>query len=299
VTGYRFGVILNRSGGSADDERVTAVLEELERAAVDHRVYRPDGDPSDDARRAIADGCTALVVGGGDGSVGAVAGVAVEARVPLGVLPLGTLNHFARDLGVPTDPAEAVGVILSGGLAKVDVCCIGDVVFVNNASVGTYARIVARRERLEDSTGKLRAALAAVRAVFPHRPAPVTIEIDGESISTDATIVFFGNNDYVVADGRFTRESIDQGVISVYAMRAPHVWDLLRIAFRIARDRIGRERDLVHRTGRSVRLSVARPSVLVAHDGEVEALPTPLDITVRPGVLRVFVPPDDDAVGAG
>lgn len=293
MSDQRYGVVVNSAGGSADDDRLAAVRAVFEDAGVEHRLYRADGDPTEDAEQAVRDGCTALVVGGGDGTVGSVAAVALAACLPLGVLPMGTLNHFSRDLGLPDDPAEAAAVALAGHTRHVDVGCAGDLVFVNNVSVGAYARMVAHRESLEGDVGKLRGGIAAVRAVFPYRPVPVEITVDGESISTDATIVFFGNNEYVVEEGRFTRERLDGGELSVYVLRAPHLWDVLRIAFRIARDRIGRERDLVHRTGKQVTLSIGRPSILLAHDGEVTEQPTPLEVTVTPGALRVFVPAAD------
>jgi diacylglycerol kinase family enzyme len=285
-----FGLLVNANGGSANGDRIAAARTALDEAAAGHRLYEFEGDPTQTARRALGDGCTTLVACGGDGSVSAVAAVVVEAGITLGVVPMGTLNHFAKDLGIPDDPTDAVGVLVAGHRRQVDVGMAGDVLFVNNASVGSYARLVAHRERLQEQMSKPRATLSAMRQVFPHRPTPIDLDVDGERISILATLVFFGNNEYVVQDGRFTRASLDDGLISVYALHAERKRDLLRIAFRIARDRIGREHDLVHRTGSRITLTTPGATTLFAHDGEVDPIGTPLQIASKPGALTVLAP---------
>jgi diacylglycerol kinase family enzyme len=287
-----FAVLVNRSGGSSDADRRAALEAALDDAGLTYRIHEFEGDPADAAREAVDEGCGALVAGGGDGTIGSVAAVAVEAGLPFGVVPLGTFNNFARDLGVPLDPAEAVAVLAAGRTRKVDLGRIGETVFVNNASIGAYATLVVHRERAESDAPKWRAAITAARTVFPYRPDRVTIHVDDEEIDLVATLVFIGNNEYVVDGRRFTRERLDQGELVLYAIRADRVRDAARVAYRIARGHLDRERDVVHRTGRRIRISTRSRTVLVAHDGEVERMPVPLELTTSPGALEVYSPAD-------
>jgi diacylglycerol kinase family enzyme len=104
------------------------------------RLTGPNEDAASLARAAVAEGAGVLGVAGGDGTVSAVAAVATEARVPLVVIPAGTRNHFARDLGLDIrNPVSALSALRAGGLAQVDLGRVGSRVFVNNVSFGAYA----------------------------------------------------------------------------------------------------------------------------------------------------------------
>src|SRR5439155_15163527 len=123
------------------------------------------------ADAAVEAGCRILVAGGGDGTVNALAGAVVGRDVRFGVLPLGTLNHFAKDLGIPLDLAAAVDVVLDGRVQSVDVGEVNGRVFINNTSIGVYPRIVELRNRHRGSgMAKWAAALWATLAVLLHPP---------------------------------------------------------------------------------------------------------------------------------
>src|SRR5262249_39207144 len=101
------------------------------------------------AKAAVRARAPAIVAGGGDGTINTVASIVVGTGIPLGLLPLGTLNHFAKDLGIPLTIDEAVGVVLGGRTIEVDVGEVNGKIFLNNSSLGLYPRIVRLRERSE------------------------------------------------------------------------------------------------------------------------------------------------------
>ncbi len=169
--------------------------------------------------RLAADGFRALGVAGGDGSINAAAAVAIEHRLPLVVVPAGTLNHLARDLGVETVD-DAVDAVRSGHAAEIDVGWIAGEPFLNTASFGSYVELVDAREELEGRIGKWPALAVAVVRVLRHGT-PVDVEIDGERRSL--WLAFVGNCRYL-PDGMAPtwRERLDDGQLDVRVVDAAH-----------------------------------------------------------------------------
>ena len=213
--------------------------------------------------------------------------------VPLGVVPLGTLNHFARDIGISDKPEQAVEVLVADSRRRIDVGVANDIVFLNNAGVGSYPLIVHRREQMERRLGKWLAMVAAIRAVFPHRPETIHLKVDGELIDMRATVVFFGNNDYVVEEGRFTRSRSMPALVRRSSCGRSGRGMRFDSAFASPADRVRSERDLDHRLGTSITLEVVgRNELLLSHDGEVTSVTTPLQVCVRERALEVIAPPE-------
>ncbi|MCZ2829886.1 phosphatase PAP2 family protein [Modestobacter sp. VKM Ac-2986] len=159
----------------------------------------------------------ALGVAGGDGSVAAAAAVALEAGLPLAVVPAGTLNHFARDLGVAT-PREAAAAVVHGSAVQVDVAEVNGVPFLNTASIGSYPEMVERRDALSGRLGKWAALSVAAAQVLRHG-SPVELEINGERIS--AWILFIGNGVYVPRGmSPAWRPRLEDGLLDVQYLRA-------------------------------------------------------------------------------
>ena len=159
----------------------------------------------------------ALGVAGGDGSVAAAAAVALEHGLPLAVVPAGTLNHFARDLGVATPP-EAAAAVEAGAAVQVDVAEVNGVPFLNTASIGSYPEMVRRRDRLSGRLGKWAALTVAAAQVLRHG-APVELEVNGRRIS--AWILFVGNGAYVPRGlSPAWRPRLDDGLLDVQYLRA-------------------------------------------------------------------------------
>jgi diacylglycerol kinase family enzyme len=236
-----------------------------------------------------------LVAAGGDGTVSTVASVAAAHGLVLGILPLGTMNHFARDAGIPLDLEAAVAVIRSGRAAEVDVGDVNGRLFLNNSSLGLYPRLVRERERLQEQ-GRRKwpaFALAVFRVWRQYRRITVTIEGRGYRLNVRTPFVFVGNNEYAVDGGRIdSRPSLTGGRLQLCI--APNAERrhmtaivLAAIAGRLA---VGESFDTVSATELTIATRSRRAGVSL--DGEVAVLDTPLRYTIRPRALRVLVPFD-------
>lgn len=256
-------------------------------------------DIADAARE--ASGYDVVVAGGGDGTVGTVAaGVAEGGRV-LGVLPLGTRNHFARDLGIPGSLEEAVAVIARGETRAVDLGEVNGAVFVNNASLGLYPRLVEERDdkRFRLGLGKTLAMLVAtVQVLRRFRVLRVRVEVPGHSRVLTTPFVVVGNNEYSMEAFRLgARSCLDGGALSLYVARCTRARSILRLAALALLDRLEQARDFETARVAEARLDTWQRTARVALDGEVRRLRTPLHFRSRPAALRVLAPPACAASG--
>ena len=295
-------VIVNARAGTASSEMPCARLVELFRAAgLDAEILEAkDGDQiADLTRGAIARAPPMIVAGGGDGTVSAVAGVVTGTAVPLGVLPLGTLNHFARDLGLPDDIESAVSVLATGRVIEVDVGEVNGRVFLNNSSIGLYPQLVHQRERQQErlGRGKWHALLRASLTLLHRYPTMnVRVRTGNEELVRRTPLVFVGNNAYAMSGLNIgTRARLDSGVLSVYIPHRAGRFGLFRIALRALFGRLDRVDDFDALQTPSLRIDTRRRHTRVAVDGETAGAVTPLDYRIRPGALRVIVA---QAVGA-
>jgi len=259
VTGFL--VINPRSGqGEGADELCAAA----ERLGVETHLLTPGENPADSARKAPEG---PLGVAGGDGSLAAVAEVALERGLPFVVVPFGTLNHFARDVGLDRNDIEGALGAFSGRETRVDVGRVNERLFLNNVSLGLYARLVH-----EEDEGERFARLKAFWMLL-RRPRGLGVSVDGER--AHARVLVVSNNAYeldVLSIGK--RERIDEGVLHLYVAHGwlPGSWE----------ERSGREFDVEARAGR----------LRAAIDGEPEKLDTPLRFRIEPGALRLLLPQD-------
>jgi diacylglycerol kinase family enzyme len=292
---HDLAVVLNSGAGAGNEaapERLAAVFADLGREATILPVRRGSAIGAQ-ARAALETGCRVLVAAGGDGTVSAVAGALAGGEVPLGVLPLGTLNHFAKDLGLPPGLTEAADVVARGTVRPVDVGEVNGRVFLNNSSLGVYPRIVELRARYTGrGAAKWMAALWATLAVLRRRPfLGIRIRTDDEVVVRRTPFVFVGNNEYRMAGLRgASRESLTGGRLALYVMDASHRPSLLRLGWRVFRrgaEQV-RELDLLHVAEAVV--ETRRHHLRVALDGEVVVLASPLQYRSRPGALRVMTP---------
>ena len=237
-----------------------------------------------------------LVGGGGDGTIAAVAAALVGTDTALGVLPMGTLNHFAKDLGIPLELEKAVQSLFTGKVARVDVGEVNGRIFLNNSSIGFYPRIVLVREREQRlGRGKWVAFVQAVaRIVRQSRTLHVKLDEDhGHRTSYDTPFLFIGNNRYAMAGLEIgTRAILNGGKLWVCA--APYAGRLTLIALALEA-LVGRVRDadLAAFETEQTDVHTHRDHVQVATDGEVNVMRTPLHYRSRPGALRVVVPSAD------
>ena len=238
---------------------------------------------------ASADAPSFVAVAGGDGTIRCAAGVVVGTDLPLLPIPAGTRNHFAREVGVPTlDDAEAAA---SGPSVLIDVGEVNGEVFVNNANIGIYPRIVRDREEHQKRFSKQVATLVAtwqqVRAIHKF-----TVRVDGKD-SYRAWMVFVGNGRYgssLLDLG--DREALDDGILDVRILRADGRLARARVALALLTGRIESSPMTVFDEVRSITFDVVgRTKVDVALDGELVPMSTPLEFRCRAGALRVLVPP--------
>lgn len=238
---------------------------------------------------------TPVVVGGGDGTVSSVAAVARETQTPLGVLPLGTLNHFAKDLGLPIEPAAAVRTIAAGQLRAVDAGSVNGRLFLNNCSVGAYPEAVRRREILRRVRGHGKAwamLLAALDGLRNLRRLRVQLATESASFVRRTPFVLVSNNRYSRKIlSQQLRPRLDEGMLCTYSTRVHRVLPLLRLTWRALCDGLEDLDGLDVHVSRQVRLELSALQLPVAIDGEVAPMQPPLELAILPGALRVFAPP--------
>ncbi|MCW5736452.1 MAG: diacylglycerol kinase family lipid kinase [Enhydrobacter sp.] len=235
----------------------------------------------------------ALVVAGGDGTISAAAGVLAGTDLPLGILPLGTLNHFAKDLGLPLDVDAAAAVIVAGKTRKVDVAELNGRVFVNNSSVGLYPFMVARRNAHQHrhGVGKMLATLPAMvetlRRASWHR---LQVAASGARQTIRTPCIFVGNNCYGVGlNALGSRACLTDGELDVHVVRQQSRLGVVLLPFKIALGIVDPDRDVQSFRSQELEIISRRPrSMRVSLDGEVVRMKTPLRYRTRPGSLRVY-----------
>ena len=292
-------VILNRAAGTASgeaDESANKVRELFAARGTEVRILHPDEqrDLSAVARDAAAEDVAVIVAGGGDGTISAVAGALADTNKVLGVLPLGTLNHFAKDLGIPLDLADAVETIVAGHIAEVDAAEVNGRIFINNSSLGIYPEIVANREAQQEhfARGKWTAFVwAALRAFrrFPFLHLKITLE--GKELERRTAFLFIGNNEYEIAGFNLGgRACMNAGKLGLYLSHRTGRLGLLRLAFHALLGRLNQEKDFDSYCVEEATIEARSPRLLVATDGEVSEVETPLCYRIRPRALRVLIP---------
>jgi YegS/Rv2252/BmrU family lipid kinase len=298
-------VIVNATAGKGYDEsQIEAIAAAFEAAgaAAEIMPVRVAAELVKTAQRAVKEGHPVVVGGGGDGTMNAVACAVAGSDSAMGVLPLGTLNHFAKDLGIPLELEEAARVIVANHQARVDVAEVNGRIFINNSSFGLYPELVRVRERQRRHLGRNKwhalfwATLTVLRS---HPKIEVQLEIDGKAEKRRTPLVFIGNNEYV-AEGLNvgSRERLDAGKLSIYLTRRQGRLGLLGLAVRALTGTLLQERDFEALTAAAARIDTRHRALPVATDGEVTIMDMPLEYRIRPGALRVVVPaPTAEAAG--
>jgi diacylglycerol kinase family enzyme len=293
----RIAIVFNAKAGrlerQACEQRASEIVAACEAKGITATAHLCEGSRLTELARHLAhSGVDAVVAAGGDGTASAVAGGLAGTDVALGVIPLGTLNHFAKDLGVATVEA-ALEAIATGHTEHVDVGEVNGRVFVNNSSIGLYPEMVVQRdaERRLTGRGKWVAMLrAAFRTLLRFPLLHVAIALADTVTSARTPIVFVGNNEYARNLPELgSRRRLNRGRLAVYTVRATRrlqmVWFLLRALIR----RGDPDELEAHDVDRADIVTTKR-SLKVAVDGEVVRMTPPLTFRTRPGALRVLTP---------
>jgi diacylglycerol kinase family enzyme len=287
-------VILNPASGSAGRDGTPERIVELfaaEGRSATVLAAGPGRTVADQARAAVEGGCRLAVAAGGDGTVNAVATAVLGRDIPLGVLPMGTLNHFAKDLGLPLEVAEAIRVAARGTVRRVDVGQVNGRVFLNNSSLGVYPRVVELRRRWESTgLGKWVAALWASLVVLRRRPfMGVRIRTTDETVVRLTPFVFVGNNEYRMVGLRAaSRESLTGGRLALYVMHASLRRSLLVLAWQVLWRGVDEVRELELFLVSEATVETRRRRLQVSLDGEVAVLASPLEYRILPLALPVM-----------
>jgi diacylglycerol kinase family enzyme len=289
-------VIVNAAAGAGARAGTEAQLAQaFEAAGAEARIWFAGDGPelAALAERAAHGDAEHVVAGGGDGTINAVATAIIDSGKTLGVLPLGTMNHFAKDLGIPLDLDAAVGTVVAGHATRVDVGDVNGRVFLNNSSLGLYPRVIqARRRQQRLGWHKWPAYLWAAIGVLRRYPfLDVRLSVGGTEVGGRTPFVFVGNNAYDME--RFTvgsRACLDGGTLSLYTTSHAGRLGLISLALRALLGGLRQDRDFLACSATDVWVGTRRTRLRVALDGEVTIMEPPLHYRIRPGALRVLVP---------
>jgi diacylglycerol kinase family enzyme len=287
----RITVILNvdakRSG-----ERIDVVTDSLERAGLDAEIVSARGPELFEEARRAASQERILVAAGGDGTVSTVAAAALMTRATLGVLPLGTLNHFARDAGIPLELDAAVATIARRQAVSIDVGDVNGLPFLNNASVGAYPRVVWERE-IERNRGRGKwtgFAIALWRVWTRYRVSQFFMSIDGRPITRRTPFVLVGNGEYQTEGFAVGTRSSLGGRLSVFVAPDCGRFEMLALPIQSLTRRLAGTGRLERFSTADATIETGRPQISITLDGELMLASSPLRFTIRPRALRVLRP---------
>jgi diacylglycerol kinase family enzyme len=291
VNRRRIPAILNVKGGSAEDAR--KVLESND--AFEVHAVEPDAIAST-INGVVGEGAEGVLVSGGDGTMATAATALLETPAELAILPGGTLNHFARDLGVSTEADEALQLAVEGRSRGVDIGMVNGRVFLNTSSVGAYVRFVRIRERLERRFGyRIASAIATLRILLQWSSVAVELEVDGEPRLYRTPLVFIGVGERELQVPTLgNRVANGRRGLHVLVVRGRSRARLFAIALAaVARGvkAVARTPELDAYLVDRCRISVRRPT-RVALDGEIDAMPATLEYELRRDALHVVCPPE-------
>jgi diacylglycerol kinase family enzyme len=283
-------LLMNLKSGGGKAERFKLV-ELCQQRGIEPVVLHPGDDLRQLAEDAVARGADLLGMAGGDGSQALVASVASQHRIPFVVIPAGTRNHFALDLGLDRDDVPgALDAYEDGVDTRVDLAEVNGRVFVNNASIGVYAKIV--------QSGDYRdAKLQTTAAMLPDLLGPAATPLDlrftlpsGQEAAT-AQLLLVSNNPYQLARlrGGGTRERVDGGVLGIAFARVDTAADAEKLAALEVAGRVQRFASWSEWTAPEFEVRSSGP-VEIGVDGEALALQPPLRFVTRPGALTVRLP---------
>lgn len=300
----RVAVVLNSSAGSllGRNEAEAEVARHLASAGLEaiHVPDHPDGLIArlDDA---IAHGADAVVVGGGDGTIAAAAAKLMGSNTALGILPLGTMNMLAKDLGIPLELGQAAEALAHGAIRAIDVAEVNGQIYLCNSVIGSPSWLGRHRERHRGKASlrtRIAFAIANIRAAWRHRPMRLLVELDGgrRAVRLWTRAIAVANNRYAEGFGLvMSRPRLDAGELTLYVARRYGLWWWARLLVGMF---LGswRGAKLVHeRTAREVTIRSPRKALRVMSDGEAQVLASPLVYRIHPGALRVIVPPAAEA----
>ena len=312
AAGLALAIVLNCGSGHQETQQRMATLHGvLEAAGRRHEIFCINGEraPNEVAAQAVAWAVAqggAVVAAGGDGTLNTVAQQLLPTGLPMGVVPQGTFNYFARNHGIPTDTEQAVRALLTARVRPVQVGLLNERVFLVNASLGLYPQLLEDRESFKKQFGRYRfnAVLAALGTILrQHREWTLELDLGGRSAVVRTATLFVGNNRMQVEQlGLPEAEATGAGALAAVMVKPVGRLGMLGLALRGALGRLAEAANAVDFSFRRLTvMPVHGPRarrLRVALDGEVLSMRTPLTFAVSPTPLRLLVPAEDTAGAA-
>jgi diacylglycerol kinase family enzyme len=295
-------VLWNSASGWSDDRRQAQQVRQLiaeSGAPLQFERVGKGQDIAASSRSYLSGEPKILVAAGGDGTINAVAHALIHTDSALGVIPAGTLNHFARDLCIPLTAEGAAANIVSGREIQIDVGTVNGRLFLNNSVLGLYPVYRAAREAYErkglgaNRFTRFIAVLRSLVRVLLHLPQyrlHLTLE-DGQTLSVKTAFVLIANNEHEIEQWNIGhRECLDKGHLWIYVLKRSTRWSLLKFFLRFLFKRFSRHDAFQIFKARAVRVDARFHHLKAGLDGEIVRLETPLEYRSLPRALRVIAP---------
>lgn len=308
----KFRLVLNAHAGTLRTQDAAAIAEHLAAIFRQHghsvsaEVHDGKAAAAAVARLCGNPNCDAVIVGGGDGTVSVAAAAAAASGATLGVLPLGTMNLFARSLGVPLDLDAAAVALARAQPVRVDIGTVNGRFFVHHVSLGVHPKMVRVREKLTYASrlGKILANLQALWLVLREPPfLAARLIIDGAPIVRRTAAIVVSNNPFGAGHLPYA-DDLKRGTLGIYVSRSRSWTDLLQLSAAVALGDLNRSPLLDHWQAREATIELRRPRVRVSVDGEIVAMEPPLRLRLEHRGLSVLQPgergePGDPPAAAG
>jgi diacylglycerol kinase family enzyme len=236
----------------------------------------------------------ALLAAGGDGTVSSAARVAYKRGIPLGVLPAGTMNLFARSLGIPPALDAALTALAAGAIETVDIATANGKPFVHQFSVGIHPKLVRLRDRLayRSRVGKMLASGRASMGVLFNPPNFVAEVSTSRGVESWRLAGISISNNPLDEGHLPLADRLDRGVLGIYLLKPLTAGTAMSLAFGLVRGKFRSLPEVIDREAReaTIRFPRKKAGALAVMDGELMKLPDRIDLKIQPGALKVLVP---------
>lgn len=245
-----------------------------------------------DVNELLDSGYDFIAASGGDGTISNIAGLLSGTSLPLGIIPSGTLNHFAKDNSIPLEPMEAVKVIAEYKIKRIDTAEVNGRVFINNSSIGLYPKMVKQRERLGGNKWiSMFKAFIRIFGSMPHLD--LSIKQEAKHIHCRTPFVFIGNNEYKMDLFNLgTRDDLTKGMLSVFYPKETGHFAMLRFALLALLNKLEQHKNFEVILTDEITIHSNKEVLEVALDGEVHHMRPPLKYKIRHLDLKLIVPDD-------
>lgn len=298
-------VVMNAGSGDDDKQSSRQTLKEAFAAGGRRTVFHLIDDPQrigaviEETRQACHGDGGILVAAGGDGTVNACAEAAAGTDIPFAVVPLGTFNYFARDIGMPLEPAAAAAAILDGVVGPAHVARLNDHLFLVNASIGLYVRLIQEREKHNAALGRNRIVAVGsglVTALRGHYAMTLDMVVDGKPFQVRTPLIFLGKNYLQLRNLELDiADCIAAGEIGVIMLQDANPLTVVGMAWQALLGRLEAANKLHAFCAEKLEIRTRRSTVSAVIDGEIVELRSPLKVEIQRNALQVVRPRPKDA----